>query len=114
VSSDAGDQGPQEPEARPVPLAPERVAEIVRQVLDGYGAVIPSAHFGQRGRLRDFTTQDALEILRSGVVVPRPVWNERVGAWNYDIIGVDVEGEPLTVRIAVSPTATTIILVTAF
>jgi hypothetical protein len=96
---------------RPVPLAPERVAEIVRQVLAGYGAVIPSVHFGQRGRLRDFTTQDALEILRSGAVVPRPVWNERVGPWNF---GIDVEEEPLTVRIAVSPTATTIILVTAF
>ena len=83
-------------------------------MLDGYGAVIPSAHFGQRGRLRDFTTQDALEVLRSGAVLPRPVWNERVRAGNYGVIGVDVEREPLTVRIAVSPTATTIILVTAF
>lgn len=99
---------------RPEPKTPDQVAALVRTILDEGGPVVPSKHFKTRGRERDFDTQDALEVMRNGLVAPTPVWNERVGSWNYHIAGVDLEREALTVRIAFYRNDTGIVLVTAF
>lgn len=102
------------PSRRKPPLTPQEVAETIRWVLNGDGSLIPSRHFRERGQQRDFTVQDALLILEHGTVFPAPQWNERMEDWTYDIRDMDAEGEPLTVRIGISPDRRVMILVTAF
>ena len=85
----------------------------MRAILGGGGSVVPSKHFQKRGGERDFTTQDALIVLRTGTVRPSPVWNVMTESWNYDIGGNNIEGDALTVRVAFT-SSKGIILVTAF
>lgn len=98
---------------RKPPLSLGEVSRIIRVALGPGGFIVPSRHFEQRSQERDFTMQDALTILEGGTLRARPIWNERAGAWNYDVHGTDLEGETLTLRIAVLD-AFSIILVTAF
>lgn len=102
-----------EPE-RPAPLSVAEVAELVRAVVGGNGSIIPTDHFKKRGRQRDFSTRDALEVLRTGTVSPAPLWNDKTEAWNYDIAGQDIEGDALTVRVAPTFSRNGVVLVTAF
>lgn len=108
---------PRNPRERPAgkkpPLSPQQVAEAIREALEPGGRILPSRHFRERGQERDVTTQDAFAVLEGGTVAPTPRWNQRTGTWNYDVHGTDVDGEPLTVRIAVEGLRS-IILVTAF
>lgn len=99
---------------RPSPLTIIEIADLVRAVLAGGCSIIPTEHFKKRGRERDFSIRDALEVLRTGTVSPTPLWNERTESWNYDIGGVDIEGDPLTVRIAPTTSGEGLIFVTAF
>jgi hypothetical protein len=105
-------KGPEE--ERPAPLSAGQLASLAQAVLAGAGALFPTAHFKQRGRERDFTIQDALEVFRTGTVLPAPIWNEKTASWNYDIVGRDIEGEGLTVRVAPTASQTGLFLVTAF
>ena len=89
------------PPKKPPPLTPAQVAQIVRDTLESPGTISPSRHFRQRAQERDFTMQDAFFVLERGAVARTPEWNERTGTWNYDVRGTDIEGEPLTIRIAV-------------
>lgn len=98
---------------RPPPLSPAQVAQIIRESLEYLGRIFPSHHFKQRAEERDFSIQDALAVLENGTVSATPVWNEEKRTWNYDVRGTDIEGEPLTVRIAVEDPRS-IVLVTAF
>lgn len=98
---------------KPSPLSPTQVANIIREALGPRGYILPSRHFWQRADERDFTMQDAVDILEGGTIAPTPEWNDRTGTWNYDIHGTDIEGDALTVRVAVADPQT-IILVTAF
>lgn len=102
-----------EPE-RPSPLSVAEIVALVRAVVDGNGSIIPTDHFKKRGRQRDFSTRDALEVLRTGMVSPVPLWNDNTEAWNYDIAGQDIEGESLTVRVAPTFSHNGVVLVTAF
>lgn len=82
--------------------------------MDGSCSIIPTDHFKKRGRERDFSVQDALEVLRTGTVTPTPLWNEHTESWNYDIAGRDIEGDVLTIRVAPTSSRSGLILVTAF
>lgn len=99
---------------RPSPLAPEEVARLIRSILEQSGPIVPTRHFLEQGRERNFDIQDAMEVLRTFASNPRAVWNDRHEAWNYDVEGSDLEGEPLTVRVAFSQSRTKLILVTGF
>lgn len=98
---------------RKPPLAPREVAEVVREALGPEGSILPSRHFRERGQEKNFAIRDALAVLEGGTVAPTPRWNERTGTWNYDVRGADVEGDSLTVRIAIEGPCS-IVLVTAF
>jgi hypothetical protein len=109
-------QGPRERPSRKKPsppLSPDQVARIIRAALGPEGYVIPSRHLEIRTRQRDFTIQDALAVLERGTLAARATWNNQVGSWNYDVHGTDLEGDSLTVRIAVLDPLS-VILVTAF
>jgi hypothetical protein len=99
---------------RPAPITAGQIATLAQAVLSGAGSLSPTEHFKKRGRERDFTVQDAVEVLRTGTVIQYPIWNEKTASWNYDIAGRDIEGECLTVRVAPTASQRGLVLVTAF
>lgn len=99
---------------RPRPLTAAEVTAAIRHGLT-VGNVIPSKHFRERGFLRNYTLQDAVNVLRCGEVssIP-PQWNERAKGWTYRVHGPDLEGDVLTVVVGVGRSRGTVWLVTAF
>lgn len=104
---------PQSGKAKPPPLSPTQVATTIREALQFRGSLRPSRHFKKQGEERDFSMHDAVKVLEEGTIVAAPIWNERTETWNYDVHGTDIEGDSLTVRIAIDDPRT-VVLVTAF
>lgn len=99
---------------RPPPLTPAEVTETIRRCLTA-GSVVPTNHFWDQAFLRNYTIQDAINVLRRGQVSSEaPEWNEKVGRWAYRVHGPDLEGDVLTVVVGIGPDRTWIWLVTAF
>ena len=97
---------------RPKPLKAEDVLKIVSVAL-ARGRVYPSQHFRQRMRERSFDINDAVRVLENATEA-RPKWNTKSATWNYDLYGKDIEGEALTIRIAITEDVNGVILVTGF
>ncbi len=100
--------------ARPTPLSPTELAELIEQVLTLGVPILPTNKFRRRARERNFTIEDAIEVFRTGTITRDPIWNAAHEDWNYDVLGFDVEGRPLTIRFAVAPDSTGVILITGF
>lgn len=98
--------------ARPKPLRADDVLKSVSEAL-ARGRVYPSNHFRQRMRERNFDINDAIRVLENAKEA-RPKWNAKSGAWNYDLSGRDIQGEKLTIRIAITEDVRGIVLVTGF
>lgn len=98
--------------ARPKPLKAEDVLKIVSVAL-ARGRVYPSNHIRQRMRERNFDINDAIQVLENAKEA-RPKWNAKIGAWNYDLYGKDIEGQALTIRIAITEDINGVVLVTGF
>ncbi len=98
--------------AKQASLKSRDVLNTVSRALGSGGAVIPSKHFRQRGQGRNLDIQDALKVLGAATQV-RAVWNNLNETWNYDLPGKAIDGEELTIRIAVIDERR-IILVTGF
>lgn len=98
--------------ARPKPLRAEDVLKIVSVAL-ARGRIYPSQHFRQRMRERRFDIHDAIRVLEKATDA-RPKWNTKLATWNYDLSGTDIEGEELTIRIAITDDDNGVILVTGF
>jgi hypothetical protein len=99
---------------RPEPLASAEVTGIIRRCLTA-GLVIPTEHFRSQEYLRNYTIQDALNVLRYGQVSSdAPEWNEKAGRWGYRIHGPDLEGDVLTVVVGIGADRSRVWLVTAF
>lgn len=96
----------------PPSLSVTALRALARAVLEGSCSLIPTDHFKKRSRERDFSVQDALEVFRTGTVSSTPIWNGKTESWNYDITGLDLNGDELTVRVA--PSNRGLFLVTAF
>lgn len=54
---------------------------------------------------------DVIKVLDKPTGV-KPSWNTKRETWNYDVNGHDLEGHPLTIRVAVEEDG--LILVTGF
>lgn len=54
---------------------------------------------------------DVIKVLEESTRI-KHVWNTKSKSWNYDVIGKDIGGESLTIRIAVTEDG--IVLVTGF
>lgn len=62
---------------------------------------------------RNFDINDAIQVLENATEV-KPRWNVKATTWNYDLPGMDVEAEELTIRVAITPDGKGLILVTGF
>ena len=99
---------------QPRPLSPAELAEVIEQVLTLGVPLLPTSKCRRRGRERNFTIHDAIEVFRTGTITRDPIWNDAQGDWRYDVLGCDVEGQPLTIRIAVAPNMSGVILISGF
>jgi hypothetical protein len=93
---------------RPQPISPNGVIAALHRILEE-GRVIPTGHIRQRMRQRHFDIQDVLHVLEHGSIIRPPEWNETYREWNYDIEGTDIEGEALTIRVAIAEDTLTLI-----
>jgi len=99
---------------RPPPLTPSDIAATIRHCLTS-GRIIPSKHFLEQSFLRDYTIQDAINVLEKGQVSgDAPEWSEKVRRWGYPVHGPDLEGDVLTVVVGIGPDPDQVWLVTAF
>ncbi len=77
--------------------------------------MVPTSHFWHQAFLRNYTIQDAINVLRRGVVSSEaPEWNQKVRRWAYRVHGPDLEGDVLTVVVGIGPDRARVWLVTAF
>lgn len=98
--------------ARPKPLKDEDSSRVIATALER-GNVLPSGHFRRRMRERNFDMTDAITVLEARKQI-KAVWNDKAVAWNYDVPGIDLDGNELTIRIALADERNGIILVTGF
>lgn len=99
---------------RPRPLTATEVTAAIQYCLRK-GNVIPTKHFRERGFRRNYTIQDAINVLKFGEVSSHaPQWNERAKGWSYRVHGPDLEGDVLTVVVGIGRTRDTVWLVTPF
>ncbi len=64
-------------------------------------------------RERNFDINDAIQVLENAKEA-RPKWNTKSATWNYDLYGKDIEGQALTIRIAITEDINGVVLVTGF
>ena len=98
-----------------MPLTPTEAYEEIQRLLQqrGLGAISFAPHARKRARERHFSTRDVEHVLRTGAV-GNPDWNERSRNWTYRVSGADLDGDDLTVVVALDPAWARITIVTGF
>ena len=96
-------------------LTPTEAYEEIQRLLEqrGLGAISFATHARKRARERHFSMRDVEHVLRTGVVGD-PTWHERSGNWTYRVSGTDLDGDGLTVVVALDPAWARITIVTGF
>ena len=96
-------------------LTPAEAQEEIRRLLlqRGLGAISFVRHARERAHTRNFDERDVEHVLENGIV-DEPVRDERYGNWKYRVSGTDVDGEDLTVIVALDPAWERITIVTGF
>ena len=96
-------------------LTPTKASEEIQRLLQqrGFDAISFAEHARQRARERHFSTRDVEHVLRTGTVGD-PEWNERFGDWTYRVSGTDLDGDDLTVVVALDPEWARITIITGF
>ena len=97
----------------PPPLTPAEAREFIQHRTEeaGSGAIGITQHARERARERNIGRRDLEHVLKNGTV-DEPVWDERYGNWKYRVSGTDVDGEDLTVIVALDPALERITIVT--
>ena len=99
---------------RSPPLSPVEAFQAIRSLLEGGSDAISFVrHARERGRARRFNRRDIEHVLRSGTVGDA-TWNDRFRNWTYRVRGVDLDGDELTVVIALDPAWARITIITGF
>jgi hypothetical protein len=96
----------------PPKLDPVAAYEAIQRLLAEDEKVGLPTHARERLLERNVTTDDVLNVLRSGVVSSDPTWDERHKNWKYTVKGTDCERVPLGIVIALEPWNCRITLIT--
>lgn len=105
---------PPKKEVRPPPLTPEQATAAVRRIYFEGLSLIRTKHFREELAKADATMQDVENVLEHGHVLRTPEWKAKHRSWNYAVAGRDIEGEPLTVVVAIDEQRFCLTLVTAW
>ncbi len=98
---------------RPPPLPNQQALETARRYLNS-GEVIPTKHLKENMARRNFNIQDVISAIESGIINEGPKWDEDFKEYHYRIEGKDVEGDKLTVIVAISVKDERLTLITGF
>ena len=99
---------------RPPPLSPVDASKAIRHLLEGGTDAISFArHARERGRARRFNRRDIEHVLTNGTVGDAS-WDDRFRNWTYRVRGADLDGDDLTVVIALDPVWARITIITGF
>jgi hypothetical protein len=85
---------------RPRALLPVEAHEAIERLLARPASLVLTQHARARMMERRFTTDDILRVLQHGTVDPSPSWDDRGGTWTYKLSYRDLDGDPLTVVVA--------------
>jgi hypothetical protein len=109
----AADDPPKQ-ESQPPSFTPEQATAAVRRVYFEGFSLIQTKHFREELAKADATMQDVENVLEHGHVLRAPEWKAKHRSWNYAVAGRDIEGEPLTIVVAIDERRFSLILVTAW
>ena len=99
---------------RPAALTRTEAFEAIQRLLEpGLGAISFARHAHEQALERNFNIRDVEHVLRTGHV-GRPSWDERFRNWKYPVSGTDLDGEELTVIVAIDPAWARITIITGF
>lgn len=89
---------------RSAALTPVEAYEAIQRLLDlGPDVISFTQHARTRSAGRNFNRRDVERVLRNALVSPSPEWNEAAQQWKYRITGSDVDGDELTLVVAIEP-----------
>jgi hypothetical protein len=97
----------------PVPLSSLEVLSLARKYITS-GVTIYKDHFKKRMDERNVSLQDVIFLIETGEAREEPEWSNDYNEYNYYIEGNDIEGDNLTVKIALSTKNEEIIFITVF
>jgi hypothetical protein len=95
------------------PLSPHVIMAVIQRLVEE-GNITISRHMKVRMRQRHFEMADVFNVFEYGQVKRAPQWNPEYHNWEYDVEGIDIEGESLTIRVAIDPGQEMLTLVTGF
>jgi hypothetical protein len=96
-----------------LPLSCHVVISVIRRTLKE-GSITWSAHIQQRMRERGFTMRDALNVLELGQVKRPPRWSSNHQNWEYAVEGTDIDGDSLTMCVAIDYEQEILTVITGF
>ena len=95
-------------------LTPIEAFEAIQRLLEpGLGAISFARHAREQALKRNFNRRDVEHVLRTGHV-GKPFWDEQFRNWKYPVSGTDLDGEELTVIVALDPAWARITIITGF
>ena len=95
------------------PLPDSLVLNIVKRCTT-VGQLTWKPHFKERMEQRHISIRDVLNAIDTGGILRPPEWNDETTRYNYFITGKDIEGEELTLKIAISNDEEMTILITLY
>ena len=99
---------------RPPPLSPADASKAIRRLLEsGTDPLSFARHARERGRVRRFNRRDIEHVLTNGTVGDAS-WDDRFRSWTHRVLGADLDGDDLTVVIALDPAWARITIITGF
>jgi hypothetical protein len=99
---------------RPRPLSELELRMAVTQIVQ-HGTVWQTRHAGKDRDYRNISDDDIQYLLLGSWVLKRhPEWSEDHRNWKYRLLGRDIEGDELTLIVAVNTDEQTLAVITKF
>ena len=93
---------------KPKALSPAEARQAIDRLIENPATLRLTSHVRGRMRERHFTVDDVLRVLRHGRIGLAPKWDEKTAEWKYTIGYRDLDGDPLTLVIAIADQITVI------
>lgn len=95
------------------PLSSHVAMTAIHRILEE-GSILTSVHVRQRMHERGFAMHDVLNVLEAGQVKRPPRWSSDHHNWEYTVEGTGIDGESLTIYLAIDCNQEIITLITGF
>jgi len=100
--------------SRPQPLAGEALRQAVTRIVL-YGTFRESAHSAFERSYRNVSHDDMLHMLEgTWTLAKKPSWDEKHYNWKYELVGQDIEGDELTLVVALNTEEQMITIITKY